>query len=349
MVKSILLDRKILSYVILDYLKVIFGFILEVNNMRLEQLEYLVAIDEKRSINLASQKLHIAQQSLSKAIQNLEEELDVTLLYRSAQGTKLTKEGEIVLYRAKRIFAELEKLKNELDDYFEEKSSLCGTLKVFYNNSFDYILMMSSVQNFRKDYPNVRFTFQQRSLSNILESIYDGIADIGLLTLSSQYHLNRVIEHHKLQSLVTVLLNDDALLVAISKMNPLSNYHSISLSTVLKNPLILYLNEASSVDTLEEITQNWLVQILHDFGDPKFVMTVNSLNLYMEAIIKNSGIGFLTKTSINNLPESQLEKIQLIPLRPAIALDSIYVTRIDQQSSALIQAYLPYLEELCKI
>lgn len=316
--------------------------------MRLEQLEYLMAIDENRSINLASQKLHIAQQSLSKAIQNLEEELNVTLLYRSVQGTKLTKEGEIVLYRAKKIFSEIEKLKNELDDYFEEKSSLCGTLKVLYNNTFDYHLMMSSAQNFRKDYPNVRFHFQQRSLTNILESVYDGGADIGLLTLSSQYHLNHAIEHQKLQSLATVLLNDDVLLAAISKTNPLSDRRSISLSTVLKNPLILYLNEASSVNTLEEIAQNWLVQILREFGNPEFVMSVNSLNLYLEAIIKDSGIGFLTKTSVNTLPESQLERIQLIPLRPSISLDSIYVTRIDQQSSALIQAYLPYLMDLCK-
>lgn len=85
--------------------------------MRLEQFKYLMAIHEKQSINLASQKLHISQQSISKAIQNLEEELQTTLLYRTTQGTTLTDAGQLVLHHAENIFSEIETLQKELSDF----------------------------------------------------------------------------------------------------------------------------------------------------------------------------------------------------------------------------------------
>lgn len=49
--------------------------------MRLEQLEYLIAISKNRSLNSAAQKLHISQQALSASIKTLEEELGFDVLF----------------------------------------------------------------------------------------------------------------------------------------------------------------------------------------------------------------------------------------------------------------------------
>ena len=51
--------------------------------MRIEQLEYLCEVAKRRSMNLAADKLHIAQQTLSTSIKTLEKELDVKLLDRT--------------------------------------------------------------------------------------------------------------------------------------------------------------------------------------------------------------------------------------------------------------------------
>ena len=75
--------------------------------MRLEQFEYLMAIHETHSISLASQNLHVSQQNISKAIQNLENELETVLLQRSNHGTFLTAAGLIVLKHAQKIFYEI--------------------------------------------------------------------------------------------------------------------------------------------------------------------------------------------------------------------------------------------------
>ena len=54
------------------------------------QLRYFVAIADQHSISLASEKLGIAQPSLSHHVMRIEEELGVQLLVRSTRGDTLT-------------------------------------------------------------------------------------------------------------------------------------------------------------------------------------------------------------------------------------------------------------------
>ena len=71
--------------------------------MRIEQLEYLLMISKCASLTEASERLFITQQSLGKAIRDLENELGVQLLVRNNRGCTLTKEGYEALQQAKEI------------------------------------------------------------------------------------------------------------------------------------------------------------------------------------------------------------------------------------------------------
>lgn len=311
--------------------------------MRLEQLQYLIAIHKSHSINLASQELHIAQQSISKAIHNLEEELGAPLLERSNKGATLTKEGRLVLRHAEAIFSEIEQLHSELNHIRKKNSALYGTLRILYNNSFDYNLMIQSVKAFRKDHPKVQFIFQQRTTANILSFVCNNAADIGLFNISSDFHFNAVIAPEKLEKLNTRILSQDAMLVAVSSNSPLSKQHSITLSTVLKHPIVFYLNET---DTNTELNTNWLIKLLSDHGSPNIIMTLDNLNPYINAIASDIGIGFLTRSSTNILPKSFFENIALIPFRPALSLDNICIHTCESSILPLINAYIPYLETI---
>lgn len=48
--------------------------------MRIEQLLYMIEINQTGSISLAAEKLHVSQPNISQAIVSLEEELGVKLL-----------------------------------------------------------------------------------------------------------------------------------------------------------------------------------------------------------------------------------------------------------------------------
>ena len=71
--------------------------------MRLNQFEFLIALEEYGSFSKAAQVLFISQPSLSAAIKELETELGVTLLERSRKGVTFTEKGEQVLQEARKI------------------------------------------------------------------------------------------------------------------------------------------------------------------------------------------------------------------------------------------------------
>ena len=80
--------------------------------MRIEQLEYLAAIHEYHSMNLAGEKIHVSQQAISVAIRQLEEEFGMKLVHKTKQGSLLSPEGMQLLQLSQQFFADCEKLKN---------------------------------------------------------------------------------------------------------------------------------------------------------------------------------------------------------------------------------------------
>ena len=73
--------------------------------MKLQVLEYFITLAESRSINEAAQKLYLAQPSLTKALQHLEDELGVALFVRGKGGITLTEAGEKILPEARQMVA----------------------------------------------------------------------------------------------------------------------------------------------------------------------------------------------------------------------------------------------------
>lgn len=62
--------------------------------MQIQQLFYAAEVAERGSINKAAEALFITQPSLSKAIINLEGELNIRIFNRNNKGVTLTEEGK---------------------------------------------------------------------------------------------------------------------------------------------------------------------------------------------------------------------------------------------------------------
>jgi LysR family transcriptional regulator, hca operon transcriptional activator len=77
--------------------------------MELRHLRYFVAVAETGSLTTAAeQRLHTAQPSLSRQIRDLENEVGVQLLTRSARGVELTPAGSAFLEHARLALAQVE-------------------------------------------------------------------------------------------------------------------------------------------------------------------------------------------------------------------------------------------------
>ena len=71
--------------------------------MTIQQIEYVLAVAESRSINSASKTLYISQSRLSGAIRDLEQEIGVTIFERTNRGIRATPEGEEFLGYARQV------------------------------------------------------------------------------------------------------------------------------------------------------------------------------------------------------------------------------------------------------
>ncbi|WP_298705360.1 LysR family transcriptional regulator [uncultured Veillonella sp.] len=76
--------------------------------MELQNLKYFLTIASEGSFNKAATVLYMSQPSLSKAIANLEKELNVELFKRNRRGVELTESGKKLYEYAKIVIAQLE-------------------------------------------------------------------------------------------------------------------------------------------------------------------------------------------------------------------------------------------------
>ncbi|MGG5739339.1 MULTISPECIES: LysR family transcriptional regulator [Bacillus cereus group] len=96
--------------------------------MDLEAVRSFIEVKQTRSLSKASKLLHISQPALSKQIQRLEADLEITLLKRSAQGVELTKAGELFIERMLPILEQISEVKTEMKGYQEKQKISIGIL-----------------------------------------------------------------------------------------------------------------------------------------------------------------------------------------------------------------------------
>lgn len=76
--------------------------------MSLSQLQSFVVVAEEGNVTRAAKRLAISQPPLSRKLKDLEAELGVQLLTRTAQGVTLTNHGQRFLVRARQVLSVLE-------------------------------------------------------------------------------------------------------------------------------------------------------------------------------------------------------------------------------------------------
>src|SRR5271170_7358337 len=95
--------------------------------MVIKQLVYLLALAREKHFGLAAERSHISQPTLSAAIRQLEAELGVSIVERGNRFIGFTPEGERVLEHARRIVADCDVMRQDLN---EMRHGLTGRLRI---------------------------------------------------------------------------------------------------------------------------------------------------------------------------------------------------------------------------
>jgi LysR family transcriptional regulator, transcription activator of glutamate synthase operon len=83
--------------------------------MEVRQLRYLVALADEQHFTRAAERARVAQPALSQQVRKLEQELGVALFDRTTRRVRPTEAGTLLIAHARRVLAELDDARAELD------------------------------------------------------------------------------------------------------------------------------------------------------------------------------------------------------------------------------------------
>ncbi|MEX0280133.1 MAG: LysR family transcriptional regulator [Arenibacterium sp.] len=148
------------------------------DNLTLDQLRMLVAIDDTGSFTAAAKRVQRAQSAVSHAIRTLEVDLDVVLFDRSTRMPKRTKTGDAIISEARMILSRVDHLKARARGMAAGmESEICLATSVIAPR--DGVLEL--LDAFRLQFPNIGLRLFVEEIGGVPQLVLDGRADLGLL------------------------------------------------------------------------------------------------------------------------------------------------------------------------
>jgi DNA-binding transcriptional LysR family regulator len=148
--------------------------------MELRHLRYFVAVAEELSFTRGAEKLRIAQPSLTRQIRDLEDELGVRLLDRTKKKVKLTREGEFLLERAKRLLGFSAEIVESVHQFDHEVSH---TVNIGYVPNPFHRVLPASLTAFEKQFPAISINLFGMSSDEQIAAVTEGKLDLGFVGL----------------------------------------------------------------------------------------------------------------------------------------------------------------------
>lgn len=146
--------------------------------MTLQQLEYIVALDEYRHFVTAAEHCFVSQPNLTMQVKKLEEEVGVKIFDRNKKPLQPTVIGKEIIIRARQILRESRQL-TEFVNY--EKESMEGELKIGIIPTLAPYLLPNLLPLFVKEYPKIHLTIQEVQTEQVISRIKSGVIDMGIL------------------------------------------------------------------------------------------------------------------------------------------------------------------------
>ncbi|MCL6524865.1 MAG: hydrogen peroxide-inducible genes activator [Thermoflavifilum sp.] len=146
--------------------------------MNLQQLAYIVAVDDCRHFSLAAEQCFVTQATLSMMIKKLEDELNTVVFDRSQQPVVPTPTGEKIIAQARLILSHVNRLKALAH---EERNGLQGEFKLGIIPTLSPYLLPLFLQDLLKTYPQIKLRISELTTEQIVERLYKHQLDAGLL------------------------------------------------------------------------------------------------------------------------------------------------------------------------
>ncbi|MEC0178067.1 LysR family transcriptional regulator [Paenibacillus favisporus] len=294
--------------------------------MTLQQLKYVIEVANRGSMNEAAKRLFISQPSLSNAIKDLEEELNITIFERTNKGITLSKEGAEFLGYARQVTEQAELLESR---YLNAKPSPQHFSVSTQHYAFAVNAFVHLVNEYGQD--EYELALRETKTHEIIQDVKSQRSEIGILYLNefNSKVINRLLKDANLKftSLFTARPH-----IFISIHNPLAKQSLVTIDQLQDYPYL-------SFEQGEYNSFHFSEEILSTLTHPK------SIRVNDRATLFNLLIGLNGYTISTGVLSADLNGNEIIPV-PLDCDETINVGWICHQNAALSKLALEYIEAL---
>lgn len=261
--------------------------------MNIQQLEYIIAVDNFRHFAKAAEASFVTQPTLSMMIQKLEEELGVKIFDRSQLPVQPTPIGAQVINQARVIVSQVKQVKDIVQ---EEKGIVKGSLRIGIIPTISPYLLPNLIQKHTEHGFDIELIIEEATTDQIMEKLASGTLDVGILATP---------------------LNNDRL-----KEHPV--YYEKFFAYVSPEETSLYAKKELDEDDLN-INRLWLLTEVHCFRSQilrlcnmrkkRNVHTLlsyeaGSIATLVRIVDQNSGLTMIPEMAIDHLTEEQKKNVR---------------------------------------
>lgn len=143
--------------------------------MELRHLRSFLVVAELENISRAAERLHVSQPPLSRQIQQLEEELGLTLFERTGKSIHLTTQGRAFARDIASALTQLDKV------IAEARAGGAQELKIGYAPSLTVDILPPTLQRFRSAQPKVKIQLLDLGTAEMLERLRNQAIQVAFL------------------------------------------------------------------------------------------------------------------------------------------------------------------------
>jgi len=191
--------------------------------MDLRQLQSLLAVADHQSFSAAARSLHTVQSNVSTHVARLEREVGSRLIERGPGS--LTAEGEIVADRARRVFAELRAIEDDLSSIRDE---VTGSVRIGIIGTTARWLAQPLLSAMSDQYPMVNMRIIEATTTSLIPMVLDDQLDLAVVNLP--------VDHPDIDT--TNLFSEDHIVVA-PLHHPLASFDRVSLEELSQHKVLV--------------------------------------------------------------------------------------------------------------
>ena len=205
--------------------------------MTLQQLRYVVAIDDHRHFGKAAESCGLTQSTLSLMVKKLEEELDVQIFDRDAHPVAPTEVGRKIIDRAKVVLYNVEQISEMMRS---EKEILSGPLRIALISTVAPVLVPGLFKYLGQAHPSISLHTEEMLSSTVKEKLRKAEVDMGILA-------GPVPE----ADLLEIPLYHERFFAYVSPNNPAYAQESIRFENLFKQPVWIIRDGLRQMDPAE--------------------------------------------------------------------------------------------------